>query len=85
MRGYIKSETNGVNSSQLTDAAAEKWSDLTSDKNLLNIPQLLDLTEDNLTENVIQINSEKKENPRLNYILSKLVRPLYDFVRDVDL
>jgi Catechol dioxygenase N terminus len=84
VKDYIKPEINGVDSSQLTDAAAKKWSDLPSDKDL-NIPHLFDLTEDNLTENVIRINSQGKENLRLNYILSKLVRALHDFVRDVDL
>ena len=84
VKGYIKPEINDIDSSQLTDAAAKKGSDPPADKNL-NIPQLLDLTEDNLTENVIRINSQGKENPRLNYILSKLVRVLHDFVKDVDL
>ena len=84
VKGYVKPEINGVDSSNLTSATAKKWSDLPSDKDL-NIPQLLDLTEDNLTENVIRINSQGKDNPRLNYVLSKLVKVLHDFVKDVDL
>jgi Catechol dioxygenase N terminus len=84
VKGYTNDEINGVDSSQLTDAAAKKWSDLPTDKDI-NVPQLLDLTEDNLTENVIRINSQGKANPRLNYVLSKLVRVLHDFVKDVDL
>jgi hypothetical protein len=84
VKGYVNDEINGVDSSQLTDAAAKKWSDLPTDKDI-NVPQLLDLTEDNLTENVIRINSQGKANPRLNYVLSKLVRVLHDFVKDVDL
>jgi hypothetical protein len=84
VKGYIEPEVNVVDSSQLTDAAAKKRSDLRSDKDL-NVPQLLDLTEDNLTENVIRINSQGKENPRLNYVLSKLVGVLHDFIKDVDL
>src|SRR5947207_5114844 len=82
VKGYIKPEINDIDSSQLTDAAAKKWPPADKD---LNIPQLLDLTQDNLTENVIRINSQGKENPRLNYILSKLVRVLHDFIKDVDL
>lgn len=89
VKGYvntepIKLEINGVDSSDLTTAAAKKWSDLPTEKDI-NIPELLDLTEDNLTENVIRINSQGKDNPRLNYVLSKLVQYLHDFVREVDL
>jgi hypothetical protein len=80
VKGYV----NGVEGSKVTAATAAKWSDLPSDDDL-NIPKLLDLTEDNLTENVIRINSQGKDNPRLNYVLSKLVRVLHDFVKDVDL
>src|SRR5580704_14279040 len=84
VKGYVKSEINGRDASKLTSAAAKKWSDLPSE-DALDIPKLLDLTEDNLTENVIRINSQGKDNPRLNYVLSKLVRVLHDFVKDVDL
>jgi hypothetical protein len=80
VKGYV----NGVDGTKLTAATAAKWSDLPSETDL-NIPQLLDLTEDNLTENVIRINSQGKDNPRLNYVLSKLVRVLHDFIKDVDL
>jgi hypothetical protein len=82
VKGYVNSETNSIDHSQLTEATAKKWSDIPQD---VNIPHLLDLTEDNLTENVIRINSQGKENPRLNYVLSKLVKVLHDFVKDVDL
>src|SRR5579862_2232319 len=84
VKGYTKDEINGVDSSQLTEQAAKKWSDLPNEQDL-NIPKLLDLTEDNLTENVIRINSQGKDNPRLNYVLSKLVKVLHDFVKDVEL
>lgn len=89
VKGYVKTEPinpeiKGIDSSHLTAAAAKKWSDLPSDREI-NIPQLLDLTEENLTENVIRINSQGKDNPRLNYVLSKLVQYLHDFVREVDL
>ena len=80
----IKPDINGVATSNLTEAAATQWSDLPDDKDL-NVPELLDLTEDNLTENVIRINSQGKENPRLNYVLSKLVKVLHGFVKDVEL
>lgn len=84
VEGYVKPEIDGVDSFQLADDAAKKGSNLPSDKDL-SLPQLLDLTGDNLTENVIRINSQGKENPRLNYVLSKLVRVLHDFIKDVDL
>jgi hypothetical protein len=84
VKGYIKSEINEADSSGANHPAAKIWPDLPSDKHV-NIPQLLDLTEDNLTENVIRINSQGRENPRLNYVLSKLVKVLHDFVKDVDL
>jgi hypothetical protein len=80
VKGYVSS----VEGSKVTAATAAKWADLPSD-NDLNIPKLLDLTADNLTENVIRINSQGKDNPRLNYVLSKLVKVLHDFVKDVDL
>lgn len=84
VKGYVKDEINGVDSSNLAPQAAKKWSDLPQDENL-NLPKLLDLTEDNLTENVIRINSQGKDNPRLNYVLSKLVKVLHEFVKDVEL
>lgn len=84
VKGYVKSEINGVEASNLTPATAQKWSSLPKEKDL-DVPQLLDLTEDNLTENVIRLNSQGKDNPRLNYVLSKLVKVLHDFVKDVDL
>ena len=89
VKGYfktqpIKPEINGVNSSNLTAAAAKKWSDPPTDNDLKS-PELLDLTEENLTKNVIRINLQGKDNPRLNYVLSKLVQYLHDFVREVEL
>ena len=90
VKGYVsedakaKDEIKGVDSSHLTQQAAKKWADLPKDEEL-DIPKLLDLTEENLTENVIRINSQGKENPRLNYVLSKLVKYLHDFVKEVEL
>jgi len=82
----IKPEIIDGDSSNLISAAAKKWSDLPSDKDKsLKISDFLDMTEENLTENVIRINSQGSENPRLNYVLSKLVRYLHDFVREVEL
>ena len=63
------------------DEYRARWADLPTD----NAPALLDLTEENLTENVIRVNSQGKNNPRLNYVLSKLVKVLHEFVKDVDL
>ena len=77
-------KVNGVDTSHLTPETAKKWADLPSDKDL-NQPQLLDLTEENLTENVIRMSCQSSACPRLNFVLRKLVQVLHDFVRDVDL
>jgi Catechol dioxygenase N terminus len=84
VKGYVKSEINGVDTAALTAAAAAKWADLPAEEQL-DIPRLLDLTEENLTENVIRINSQGKANPRLNYVMSKLVKYLHEFVKEVEL
>ncbi|KAI1080520.1 dioxygenase [Whalleya microplaca] len=49
-----------------------------------NIPALLDLTIDNITENTIRINSQCK-NQRLKYLMERLVTHLHDFARETRL
>ncbi|KAI1141162.1 dioxygenase [Hypoxylon sp. FL0543] len=47
-------------------------------------PALLDLTIDNITPNTIRINSQC-ENPRLKYLMERLVTHLHDFARETRL
>ncbi|KAI1472436.1 dioxygenase [Daldinia caldariorum] len=49
-----------------------------------NIPKLLDLTIDNITPNTIRINSQC-QNPRLRYLMARLVTHLHDFARETRL
>lgn len=50
----------------------------------MKIPPMKDLTVDNITENVIRINS-LCEDERLKYILERLVTHLHDFARETRL
>lgn len=50
----------------------------------VEIPQLKDLTIENITENVLKINS-KNPDPRFKYILERLVVHLHDFARETRL
>ncbi|KAK4077376.1 uncharacterized protein Triagg1_3708 [Trichoderma aggressivum f. europaeum] len=49
-----------------------------------NTPLLLDLTIDNITENVVRINSQSS-NARLNYLMERLVTHVHDFARETRL
>lgn len=48
------------------------------------VPVLKDLTADNITENVVRINSQC-DNARLKYITERLVAHLHDFARETRL
>jgi protocatechuate 3,4-dioxygenase beta subunit len=50
----------------------------------VSIPPLKDLTIDNITENTNLINSQC-ENPRMKYVLERLVTHLHDFARETRL
>ena len=54
------------------------------DPSEVTVPPLKDLTIDNITENVHLINSQAP-NPRLKYILERLVQPVHDFARETRL
>ena len=54
------------------------------DPSTVDIPPLKDLTIDNITENVIAINSNNPD-PRFKYILERLVVHLHDFARETRL
>lgn len=47
-------------------------------------PPLLDLTIDNITPNTVRINSQSG-NPRLTYLMARLVTHLHDFARETRL
>lgn len=44
-----------------------------------------DLTMENITPNVIAVNSNVTGNPRLQYLITKLIQVAHDYVRDVEL
>ncbi|OTA62713.1 dioxygenase [Hypoxylon sp. EC38] len=48
------------------------------------VPNLLDLTIDNITPNTVRINSQC-QNPRLKYLMERLVTHLHDFARETRL
>ncbi|KAI1400672.1 dioxygenase [Hypoxylon fuscum] len=48
------------------------------------VPKLLDLTIDNITPNTVRINSQC-QNPRLKYLMSRLVTHMHDFARETRL
>ncbi|KAF7187827.1 Hydroxyquinol 1,2-dioxygenase [Pseudocercospora fuligena] len=54
------------------------------DPSQVDVPPLKDLTIDNITDNVKLINS-KCPNPRLKYILERIVQHLHDFARETRL
>ena len=48
------------------------------------VPPIKDLTVDNITENVIRINSQGPD-PRFTYVLERLVSHMHDFARETRL
>ena len=54
------------------------------DPSEVKIPYLKDLTSDNITENVKSINGQCPD-PRLKYIVERLVQHLHDFARETRL
>ncbi|KIW11692.1 hypothetical protein PV08_10994 [Exophiala spinifera] len=54
------------------------------DPSKVKIPPLMDLTIDNITENVIRINSNNPD-ARMQYVLERLVVHLHDFARETRL
>lgn len=54
------------------------------DPSKVDIPPLKDLTIDNITENVHMINS-RTPDPRLKYLLERLVQHMHDFARETRL
>ena len=54
------------------------------DPSKVSIPPMKDLTIDNITENTVRINSQS-DDPRLTYVLERLVTHLHDFARETRL
>jgi hypothetical protein len=54
------------------------------DPSQVNLPPMKDLTVDNITENTIRINS-LCQDPRMKYVLERLVTHLHDFARETRL
>ena len=54
------------------------------DPSEVTVPHMKDLTIDNITENVKIINSQGPD-PRLKYVLERLVQHLHDFARETRL
>ena len=54
------------------------------DPSIAKVPPMKDLTIDNITENVILINSQGPD-PRIKYVLERLVTHLHEFARETRL
>ena len=54
------------------------------DPRKVKVPPLKDLTTENITDNVILINSNNPD-PRLKYVLERLVTHLHDFAKETRL
>ncbi|BCS25485.1 uncharacterized protein APUU_50196A [Aspergillus puulaauensis] len=83
-----QSQINGANGAGSLNGISErtraKWAASSPEEIAARLPPMLDLTTENITENVMQINS-MCENPRMRYLITKLVKASHDYVRDVGL
>ncbi|KAL1882374.1 hypothetical protein Plec18167_002790 [Paecilomyces lecythidis] len=79
----MRPQPDGFQPMDLSEKSRKKWAAEPSKEYLP--PSLQDLTIDNITPNVIAVNSNINDNPRLQYIITKLIQTSHDFVRDVDL
>ncbi|KAK5716795.1 hypothetical protein LTS12_027757, partial [Elasticomyces elasticus] len=78
---------NGVNgaakSLNLSEKTRAKWAS-NPEEISRTLPPMLDLTIENITENVMKINSVCN-NPRLRFLIMKLIKASHDYIRDVGL
>ncbi|OQU95651.1 hypothetical protein CLAIMM_01833 [Cladophialophora immunda] len=74
---------NGAISDDMSLKARKKWEAVPVTEHVPTPVQ--DLTIENITPNVIAVNSKVKANPRLQYIITKLIQVSHDFVREVEL
>lgn len=70
---------NFVSSSVLCNHTMASTTDAAS-----RTPPLLDLTIDNITENVVRINTQSRD-ARLNYLMERLITHVHDFARETRL
>ncbi|EXJ71104.1 uncharacterized protein A1O5_06097 [Cladophialophora psammophila CBS 110553] len=77
------SGAEGPNPANLSEKTRRKWE---AEPVTEHVPSpVRDLTIENITPNVIAVNSDIKDNPRLQFIITKLIQVSHDFIRDVDL
>ncbi|KAF2997595.1 hypothetical protein E8E13_002854 [Curvularia kusanoi] len=72
------------NKSNSSSILRQKRCNMAADSGSKSVPLLKDLTIDNITENVVRINSQCSD-PRLKYIMERLVSHLHDFARETRL
>lgn len=75
--------SNGSTRPTISEATRAKWSG-NPEAIAATLPLMLDLTIENITENVMKINS-MCDNPRLRFLIMKLVKASHDYIRDVGL
>ncbi|KAK5129292.1 hypothetical protein LTR08_003622 [Meristemomyces frigidus] len=75
--------TNGFQAVDLSEKARKKWEAKPATEHVPAPVQ--DLTIENITPNVITVNSNVKDNPRLQYLITKLIQVSHDFVRDAEI
>ncbi|GJP91769.1 hypothetical protein CBS63078_10599 [Aspergillus niger] len=69
----------------LSERTRAKWAAASTPEEIAaNLPPMLDLTIENITENVMKINS-MCDNPRMRYLILKLIQAAHDYIRDVGL
>src|SRR5699024_3818724 len=78
---------NGVNGAanplNLNERTRAKWAS-NPEEISRTLPPMLDLTMENITENVMKINS-MCDNARLRLLIMKLIKASHDYIRDVGL
>lgn len=84
MSDLIQPDQNGTaNLNGISDRTRAKWATV-SPESPTKLPPMLDLTVENITENVTAINS-LCDNPRMKYLITKLIKASHDYVREVNL
>lgn len=68
----------------ISDHTKAKWAAGSPNDIAARLPPMLDLTIENITENMMKINS-MCDNPRLRYLITKLIKASQDYFRDVNL
>lgn len=80
-----KSQINEVNEANgISERTRAKWAAASPDEIAAHLPPMLDLTTENITENVMKIIS-LCENQRMRYLITTLIKASHDYVREVGL